>query len=274
MTASKPLRDWYIGTIGFGYADWRDVFYPGGMKASGYLTHYSLIFNAVEIDSTFHAMPRAENLLRWARMTPSEFKFCVKMPKEITHRPDLDEAGPAVLEFTRIIRALEEKLAVILVQFPPSMHAANLPLMEKFFAILPSDLRYAVEVRHQSWYTANPGEAEPGLAQSLRRFGICWAATDYPRTPRRIYQTTDFLYIRWIGQHGTFVHHDSERIDRSRELHSWQQLIQTSAMDMQIAYGFFNNDYAGFAPGTANRFKALMNLPVTEFQPPQQARLF
>jgi uncharacterized protein YecE (DUF72 family) len=205
MTASKPLHNWYIGTIGFGYDDWRDVFYPRGIKASGYLAHYSLIFNAVEIDSTFHAMPRAENLLRWAQMTPSEFRFCVKMPKEITHRPDLDQAGPALVEFIRIIRALEGKLAVILAQFPPSVHAAHLPLLDKFFALLPPDLRYAVEVRHQSWYTANPGEEEPCLP---------------------------------------------------------------------VAYGFFNNDYAGFAPGTANRFKALMNLPRTEFQPPQQSWLF
>jgi len=274
MTASKPLRRWYIGTIGFGYDDWRDVFYPAGMKASGYLPHYSLIFNAVEIVSTFHAIPRVENVLRWAQMTPSEFRFCVKMPKEITHRPDLDGAGPAVVEFTRIIRALEDKLAVILIQFPPSVHITQLPIMDRFFALLPADLQYAVEVRHQSWYTANLGEVEPLLAESLRRYGICWAATDYPGTPRRIYQTADFLYIRWIGQHGTFVRHDSERIDRSRELQIWQQLIQTSAMDNQIAYGFFNNDYAGFAPGTANRFKALMNLPLSEFQPPQQGRLF
>jgi uncharacterized protein YecE (DUF72 family) len=274
MTASKPQSEWYIGTIGFSYKDWSDVFYPSGMKASGYLTHYSLIFNAVEIDSTFHAIPQVENILRWAQMTPPEFKFCVKMPKEITHRPDLYEAGPAVLDFTRRIRILEQKLAVILIQFPPSVHLANLPSMEKFFALLPSDLRYAVEVRHQSWYTANPDEAEPRLANSLRRYGICLAATDYPGIPRRIYQTADFLYIRWIGHHGTFVHHDSERIDRSRELEGWRQLIQTSALKMQITYGFFNNDYAGFAPGTANRFKALMNLPLAAFQPPQQARLF
>jgi uncharacterized protein YecE (DUF72 family) len=146
--------------------------------------------------------------------------------------------------------------------------------LETFFALLPSGLRYAVEVRHPTWYTANPGESEPALARSLRRFGICWAATDYPRTPRRIIQTADFQYIRWIGQHGTFVHHNSERIDRSRELEGWQQLIEASIPDTQTVIGFFNNDYAGFAPGTANRFKIQLNLPVNQFQSPQQGRLF
>jgi uncharacterized protein YecE (DUF72 family) len=266
--------DWYIGTIGFGYDDWRDVFYPQGVKASSYLAHYSLIFNTVEIDSTFHAIPKPENLLRWVQMTPAEFIFCAKMPKEITHSSELAETGPAILEFTRSIRSLEQKLAVILIQFPPSVQADNLALLEKFFALLPADLRYAVEVRHRTWYTAYPGETEPRLAGSLRRYGICWAATDYPHTPRQIIKTTNFLYIRWIGQHGTFVQHNSERIDRTRELASWKQLLETAATDVQTVFGFFNNDYAGFAPGTANRFKHLMDLPVAQFQPPQQGRLF
>jgi uncharacterized protein YecE (DUF72 family) len=274
MAAIKPRIEWYIGTIGFGYDDWRDVFYPRGMKASSYLAHYSLIFNAVEIDSTFHAVPRSENLLRWVQLTPEEFIFCAKMPKVITHSPKLTETGLAILEFTQIIRALERKLAVVLIQFPPSVRADNLAVMEKFFTLLPPDLRYAVEVRHQTWYTANPGDTEPALARTLRRHGICWASTDYPRTPMRIIQTTDFLYIRWIGQHGTFIQHNSERIDRTRELKSWEQLIEASTAGIQTVYGFFNNDYAGFAPGTANRFKNQMNLPVTQFQPAQQARLF
>ncbi len=274
MAAYKPRIDWYIGTIGFGYDDWRGVFYPRGMKASSYLAHYSLIFNAVEIDSTFHAVPRAENMLRWTQTTPAEFIFCAKMPQEITHSSELAETGPAIQEFTRIIRSLDQKLAIILIQFPPSVRANHLAELEKFFALLPPDLRYAVEVRHQTWYTANSGETEPALASSLRQHGICWAATDYPRTPRRLIQTTDFLYIRWIGQHGTFVQHNSERIDRTQELESWQQLIETSTTGIHTVYGFFNNDYAGFAPGTANRFKDLMNLPVTQFQPPQQGKLF
>ena len=244
------------------------------MKASSYLAHYSLIFNAVEIDSTFHAVPRTENLLRWVQMTPVEFIFCAKMPQEITHRPELAETGPAILEFTRTIRKLGQKLAVILIQFPPSVRANNLAMVEKFFTLLPTDLRYAVEVRHQTWYTANSGEAEPALAGCLRRYGICWAATDYPRTPRQIIKTTDFLYVRWIGQHGTFIQHNSERIDRTRELESWRQLLAISTTNVQTVYGFFNNDYAGFGPGTANRFKSLMNLPVTQFQPPQQGKLF
>jgi uncharacterized protein YecE (DUF72 family) len=111
----------------------------------------------------------------------------------------------------------------------------------------------------------------------LREVGVCWAATEYPDLPRRIYPTADFLYVRWIGQHGTFQRHDQERIDRTAQLRHWQQILQDTLSEIEerpMIFGFFNNDYAGFAAGTASRFKELAGLPVSSFLPPQQGKLF
>ena len=264
---------WHIGTIGFGYDDWSGVFYPSGMKASNYLTHYSRIFNAVEIDSTFHAPPKRENLLRWLASTPTNFQFCLKMPKEVTHRANLTDKAYPLASFLDTTRILGEKLGVILVQFPPSFRHDQKEELIKFLENLPADLRFAVEVRHQSWYTAGISQAEPEFARILRDRGVCWVASDYPRLPKRIWQTASFFYFRWIGQHGSFAHHTHERIDRSADLGEWQKLIQE--MDfIGEKFGFFNNDYGGFAPGTANRFKLMMGLETTPFNQPQQGLLF
>jgi uncharacterized protein YecE (DUF72 family) len=108
----------------------------------------------------------------------------------------------------------------------------------------------------------------------LGDFGVCWAATEYPDLPRRIFRTADFLYLRWIGQHGTFQKHDQERIDRTLQLRQWQQILQEATTQVDAVFGFFNNDYAGFAAGTANRFKELTGLPLKPFQLPQQGTLF
>jgi uncharacterized protein YecE (DUF72 family) len=70
MAASDPQIDWYIGTIRVGYDGRRNDFYPRGMNSSNYLTHYSLIFHVVEIDSPSPAVPRAENLLHWSISSP------------------------------------------------------------------------------------------------------------------------------------------------------------------------------------------------------------
>ena len=72
---------WQLGTMGFGYKQWLGVFYPAGMPAKNFLSHYSTRFDAVEIDSTFYGTPRPETVLRWRQTTPDNFTFCLKRPK-------------------------------------------------------------------------------------------------------------------------------------------------------------------------------------------------
>jgi hypothetical protein len=54
----------------------------------------------------------------------------------------------------------------------------------KFSVKMPKEIadcailnKAGVEVRHQSWYTANLGEEEPAYVSSLRWYGVSWAAT-------------------------------------------------------------------------------------------------
>lgn len=260
--------------MGFSYADWNGVFYPPELPSRDYLSYYSRIFNAVEIDSTFYGTPRASSVQRWNAATPEAFRFSLKIPRQITHEMGLVGVEGELGRFIDTVRELGDKLGVILFQFPPSFTNQQLPILQACLEGLPTDLRFAVEVRHPSWYsTQQPGQ-EPGLAERLRQYGVAWAATQYPDLPAVIYPTAPFLYIRWIGQHGSFEQHTSERIDRQAQLAEWLGLIEAQAPGMEALFGFFNNDYAGFAAATANRFKELAGLAVQPFTPPQQPRLF
>lgn len=263
------MINWNIGTMGFGYQDWSGVFYPAEMTSRNYLSYYSRIFNAVEIDSTFYGIPRLESVRRWAAITPSNFQFCLKTPNAITHDLKLVGASGLMSQFLDAVRVLEQKLGVILIQFPPSFGADQMGVLEEFLVDLPKDIRFAVEIRDRSWYTARTQ-----FANMLSRYGVCWAATQYPGLPREINLTTDFLYIRWIGQHGSYKNHDHERVDRSPELQNWWQLILYIQDQLESVYGFTNNDYAGFAPATANRFKQIAGLETQDLTPPQQGTLF
>lgn len=255
--------------MGFSYKDWNGVFYPADMAARNYLGYYSRIFNAVEIDATFYGTPKVDTVQRWAAVTPEGFKFCVKVPRAITHDLALVGAWGLMTEFIGVMRGLGDKLGVILLQFPPSYTADQFPVLAEFLAELPNDLRFAVEVRDRSWYAA-----ETDMEGMLATNGVAWAATEYPGLPGQVRPTAPFVYIRWIGQHGTFEHHTHERIDRSAELRRWWEHLQGILDGVEAVYGFFNNDYAGFAAGTANRFKSLVGLPLEEPKPPQQGRLF
>ena len=50
-----------------------------------HLERYARIFDAVEINSTFHRPHRATTYERWAKSVPAHFRFSLKTPKTITH---------------------------------------------------------------------------------------------------------------------------------------------------------------------------------------------
>jgi uncharacterized protein YecE (DUF72 family) len=265
---------WHVGTIGFGYPDWHGAFYPPGLKSQGFLTYYSRVFNSVEIDTTFYGAPRVDVINRWAAETPPGFTFCPKTPKSITHEMGLVSASGVMREFIERMQLLGEKLGPVLIQLPPSFGAERWELLRDFLVGLAPDVRYAIEVRSQSWYTAGVDSRAVKLSQLLNDLGIAWVAIDYPGIPLVINSTADFLYIRWIGEHGSYKKHDQERIDRAGRLQEWQALIETKMDGVHAAFGFFNNDYAGYAAGTALKYRQLIGLPYQEPDIPKQGTLF
>src|SRR3954454_4138006 len=106
--------------MGFSYAEWINVFYPKGIKSGDWLPFYAKHFNAVELDTTFYAVPPVERVQRWRDETPDDFRFTAKVPKDITHAQVIDRAIPSMMQFLDVMQAFEWKLAVILIQFPPS----------------------------------------------------------------------------------------------------------------------------------------------------------
>jgi uncharacterized protein YecE (DUF72 family) len=261
------MAKWYLGTIGFGYKDWQGPFYPARTPQRERLSYYSKVFNAVELDTTFYAAPRQSSVQAWAASTPPEFRFCAKTPRLITHELGLKDAQGLMLEFVESLTPLQDKLGPILIQLPPKYTEENYSVLREFLEYLPQAYKFAIEFRHRSWYNAK-------TAELLSLFNICWVSVDLPNLPKQISPTTNFLYIRWIGLHGTYKHHTYERVDKTTELKWWMDGIKPYLVDRQLVYGFFNNDYAGYAAGTCNRFKAIAGLSINEPEIPLQGRLF
>jgi uncharacterized protein YecE (DUF72 family) len=219
------------------------------------------------MDTTFYGIPRLGVVQGWASVVPDNFRFTVKTPQSITHEMGLANSKQFMAEFINVIRCLENKLGVILIQLPPRYASDKFPVFSKFVDDLPDDIRFAVEFRHRSWYTSQIGEF-----LSARK--ISWVTTEFADLPHQVTPTTDFLYIRWLGKHAAFRRYDREQVDRSQRLTWWGEQIQHNLESAPKVYGFFNNDYSGFAPATCNRFKTLLNLPTNDFQQPVQGRLF
>jgi uncharacterized protein YecE (DUF72 family) len=248
-------QHWRLGTMGFGYTDWAGVFYPPGTRSGDYLAHYAKHFDTVELDTTFYAHPPPERIQRWVEATPDNFRFCMKMPRSVTHDLPVRAAVDDMLAFTDVVRDFGDKLGVILLQFPPSFTVQDAPRLKALLSAAPADLRYAVELRDGSW-------GKQSTIDLLRKHRTALVAAEYLTLPRVIPITADFLYVRWIGQHEQFQQLDHEQEDMGPQLNWWQKRITETKVP--TIWGFFNNDYAGYAIRTCNRMKELVGLPVRE----------
>ncbi|MFA9200485.1 MAG: DUF72 domain-containing protein, partial [Cypionkella sp.] len=139
----------FIGTAGWAIArDCADRFPEEG---SG-LERYAAVFGAVEINSSFHRPHRLATWQRWHDSVPVGFRFSVKLPKRITHGLKLVGFEDELDTFIAQTDTLAAKLAVLLVQLPPSL-AFDAAVAERFLARLRerSAAAIACEPRHTSF---------------------------------------------------------------------------------------------------------------------------
>jgi len=155
----------------------------------------------------------------------------------------------------------------VLLQFPPSFDTGDGRELVTFLERLPTDVRYALELRHSSWNT-------DATAQLLRDHRCCRVAGDYFEEPWDVPATTDFYYVRWIGEHGRFPALDREQVDVTERLDWWKQRLDATANGVNTVWGLVNNDFSGFAVATANRLKQRVGLAVKERDDPRQGELF
>lgn len=261
------MMNWHIGTVGWGYDEWRGVFYPPKMASRQYLAHYARYFNGVELDSTFYGTPPVARVEKWAQTAPSNFIFCPKTPREITH--DLRLQEPELMrQFVNVVSHFGDKLGVILIQLPPDFTTAELEGFKAFLAALPADRRYAIEFRHMSWHTEE-------TAELLHRYNIAWVGADYIIMPKVVVPTADFAYIRFLGRHGRYQYKNKELRDPTADITIWLNEHITPYLDRwKDAYIFFNDDFAGYAPQSATRLKKMVGLPAELPEIPQQGTLF
>lgn len=149
FTAMGSVR---IATAGWSIA--RDAVDRFPVEGRG-VERYSAVFDAVEINSSFHRPHRASTWERWRDSVPDGFRFSVKVPKWITHEAKLIGCEDALENFLCEAGALGEKLRVLLVQLPPKLEfdaAVAAQFFESFRRL--SAVRIACEPRHASWFTA------------------------------------------------------------------------------------------------------------------------
>ncbi len=264
-----------LGTSSFSCADWCGGFYPEGLPPGDFLEHYARVFRTVEIDATWYAIPSRATVAGWARKTPDDFVFSLKVPRSITHEASLEACDQEWARFLKALEPLRGKRGPLLLQFPYFAKGRGAREYETgdafrrrlaaFLRLLPEEGRYVVEVRNGKWIA-------PPLLDLLRERGVALALVAYYtlpgpeallRGPDPV--TADFGYVRLIGDHkrmdalvakareegGRASDWGELLVDRARETAAWvaamREILERPAVEL---FAYVNNHFAGFAPGS------------------------
>lgn len=223
----------------------------------------------MEVDSTFYAAPSENTVRRWIEMTPAAFRFACKLPRDITHTRRLRDCTAELNSFLHALEPLASKLQVILIQLPPSFAPKDgKPVLREFLRGLPRDFRFAIEFRHAGWH-------RPQFIHLLEKNHVCWAWADTtPLNERNLAPfeflplTTDFLYLRLLGDYATKYDVDGEYAHRYEKLlwkreaaiESWSLKIERHLSEVRNVWAFVSNHFEGFAPETCQRLARRLGL--------------
>ncbi len=274
-------------------------FYPTKVRtAEGRLRYYASLFDTVEVDSAYYAIPDMRTTSLWAERTPDDFIFHIKaygaltghgvdpktLPKDIFDsltEKDKEARNIYIREqsLVRIIAARfrealaplvnTKKLGVIVFQFPPWFQYGekNLDSIIKSKELM-QDLPIAVEFRQGNWLAPDRRDT---VFDFLRAHQITYIAADEPQygnlaTISFLPQlTTDVAYFRFHGRNKeNWLKKGIETSLRFAYLYSDEELKEfvPAVKDLEkrakVAYVMFNNCHGGFAMKNALKMKELL----------------
>ena len=223
------------GTSGFAFKEWKGPFYPDDMKDDAMLGYYASKFSSVEINNTFYRLPKEKVLLDWAAQVPEHFTFAIKASQRITHHTRLKAESAELVDYLlKTTSALGSRLGPILFQLPPNLKK-DLDRLRIFLERMPTDRRYTIEFRHESWF-------DDDVFAALRERNVALCISEQPDFQTPVVATASWGYLR--------LH----RFDYDEPmLAEWSTRVKSQPWD--DAYVFFKHDEGvGSGPPAVSSF--------------------
>ncbi len=151
----SPDLQVYVGAPKWGIKEWIGIIYPDKTKESDFLDHYVYHFNSIELNATHYKIYPESTIARWAQKAAGRhFRFCPKVPQQISHYTDLGTAKAQQLtdEFLRGVIHFGPTLGPVFLQLSERYGPQRKEALYNYLRKLPQDVRFMVEVRHPSWF--------------------------------------------------------------------------------------------------------------------------
>jgi uncharacterized protein YecE (DUF72 family) len=234
----------HLGASGWTYDHWKERFYPSDVPKKRWFEYYCEHFQTVELNASFYRIPRETAVRSWLNRSPAHFLFAIKMSRLITHSRKLRDCDRELAWFFDRFAPLEPKIGVYLIQVPPSLHLDH-DLLSHFIKKLPSRIKAVFEFRHPSWYVEDVYRVIEDAGH-----GLCIHDMEGSASERRV--LGDVAYIRWHGYQQQYGGDYPDDI-----LQDWAKwIVEQESMGVTV-FGYFNNDFEGFAIKNCQRLLAL-----------------
>jgi uncharacterized protein YecE (DUF72 family) len=272
-----------VGTSSWSSPDWCETFYPDSTEPGEMIRIYAGKLPTVEIDTTWYHMPGRKMIETWKSKTPDGFIFSAKVPKVISHDKYLEGCEAELNQFVSVMSILEEKLGPLILQFPyvakgkdPEEYKTGADFIRRlkgFVKLLPREFKWGIEIRNSRW-------VQPPLLDILRSRDISLVFIDYytmdplPKlASREDVFTAPFVYVRFLGNRQEMDAAVKKALEEGHRKRPWESLLKDRAGQMKLwitpiknllarnipVFVYFNNHYAGYAPGSVELFEKLFN---------------
>jgi uncharacterized protein YecE (DUF72 family) len=229
----------FVGTSGYSYKEWKGTFYPKKLPQKEMLRFYAGRFSTVEVNNTFYRMPSPKLLESWAEQVPNDFRFVLKAPQAITHFKRLQDVEEPTGQFLGTASVLKERQGPLLFQLPPNFKK-DVPRLKRFLKLIKAGTSTAFEFRHESWF-------EEDVFSLLRAKACALCVADADDLP-----SVDLINTARFG----ILRLRRARYSK-RQLAEWIDKLNSQNWDE--AYVFFKHEDTGTGPKLAARFIELIN---------------
>jgi len=237
--------NFWIGTSGYNYPEWKGSFYPEKLPSAKMLPYYAGRFSTVEINYTFYRAPNEKIVDGWNKATPEDFKLTLKAPRRITHDRRLRDCGDLVRQFLETAATLGPKLGALLFQLPPNLKK-DAPLLDAFLDTFPPRVCAAFEFRHESWL-------DDEIYERLRRRNLALCVADSERLSTPVIVTADYTYFRLRDEGYT-----------PDDIARWGDVMRETTSACREVFVYFKHEEEGKGPEFAKLLMQHLGLARTD----------
>lgn len=237
--------------------------YPRGMPRQDWLRFYAREFNALELNSSYYAIPSPSVIQSLVKRTGDGFLFAVKAHQDITHGRQPEESVFTAFKQMLLQLIQEGKLGCVLAQFPYSF---NFGQQNKSYLEMVRDrlggLPLVVEFRNVRWI-------KDEVFEWLRELDVGFCCVDEPALPNLIPPvtrvTSSIAYLRFHGRNAAkwWQHENAyERYDYTytqEELGEWLPRIRELQGQSEKTFIFANNHWRGQSVDTIRQLRLLLD---------------